>query len=1120
MRKTMREPAANAPAIGGPARILVLALLAVAVSLPLLAGLTPGRAIAAPASPAWIIRSLAQPTNFSSSSNAACESSFLVTPQACDSYTLLATNVGDADTVGPTTITDFLPAGMEAIRVEGEDLATLNSLTCSKAPLQCVDEASVPVGDTLLMTVYVLVGGVSPSPVNSASVAGGGAPAVATSEPTAISAEAAQFGVQDFSMQALDSAGVLDTRAGDHPANLTTSFDLTTENTATLAGTNYHPVQEVRDVVVYLPIGLVGNPLAAPRCPLNQLLPTTGITSCPTDSRIGTLTFEASPGVFRVSEGHGSETTAVYNMTPEAGYPAELGFTYLGKPVFMYASLVRLGSSYALRVSVPGIPELDTIGVSLTFFGEPAQRNGGASSSVPFFTNPVDCTDSIPAAKIEADSWEHPGDWIEAFSQPLTYPRLTGCEMLQFHPSLQARPDTTQADEPSGYTFEIENPQNESPLTPGTPELKDATVTLPAGVSVSPAAADGLEACEATGPRGIDMPSGTLRPDKAGEGEAIGPDGLSHLTPGHCPPGSTVGSVEITTPLLASPLEGHVFLGRPGCGGEGQPACTEEDAANGNLIHVYLEAAGSGVVVKLEGHVSLNRSTGRLTATFKENPQLPFAKLKLHFDGGPRASLANPPTCGPATTSADLSPWSAPITPDATPSSSFAVDWDGQGGAVSGCPGTLPFAPSLTAGTITPTAGAFSPFTLTLRRVDREQNLSQLSVRTPPGLLGMLSSVTLCDEQQASQGTCSAASEIGTTRVAAGPGSHPFWVTGHVFLTESYRGAPFGLSVVVPAVAGPFNLGKVVVRAMINVDPETSALTITSDPLPQIVDGIPLRVQTVNVTVDRPGFMFNPTNCEAKQIAATVTGARGAVAQVSSPFAAASCRSLPFSPKFTVSSAARTSKAAGASLDVKVAYKPGQANIKSVAVVLPKQLPARLTTIQQACLAATFAANPATCPPGSLIGIAKARTPVLPVLLTGPAYLVSHGGAAFPDVVLVLQGDGVRIDLRGNVNIAKGVTSSTFASVPDAPITSFELNLPQGPHSALATNLPTKARGNFCGSKLKMPTTLTAQNGLQVRQSTKVAISGCPKSKKKPKSKSKKQKAKKRAEITGKRSRR
>ncbi len=424
--------------------------------------------------------------------------------------------------------------------------------------------------------------------------------------------------------------------------------------------------------MVDLPLGFIGNPLSTPRCPLHVLLKTSQETGCQLSSRVGTIVFEASPGTFRASEAPGDETTAVYNLTPEAGYQAEFGFTYFGTPVFIYARAVHLGSTYGLQVTVPGIPALQTIGTSLTFFGQPAQHDS-SGSSLSFFTNPVGCAGGSSPARIEVDTWQHPGIYYSR--EATAYPSLVGCEMLQFSPTLSVRPETTQADEPSGYGFEIEIPQNESPFTPGTPELKNASVTLPAGVSVSPSAADGLVACEATGPHGIDIPTGNgyaseigaLREAEArGEagGEAIGPDGMPHLIPGHCPSASSVGTVEITTPLLPGPLEGHVFLGQPGCGGAGQAPCTPADAADGNLVHIYLEAAGSGVVIKLPGSVSLNRSTGQITTTFTENPQLPVGKIVLHLDGGPRASLANPLACGLASTTSDLSAWSAPFTPD------------------------------------------------------------------------------------------------------------------------------------------------------------------------------------------------------------------------------------------------------------------------------------------------------------------------------------------------------------------------------------------------------------------------------------------------------------------------
>jgi uncharacterized repeat protein (TIGR01451 family) len=1069
----------------------------------LLMPLTAASASGASSGPAWTIRSLAQPTDFSPASNG-------------DSYTLLVTNVGNAAAQGPIVISDTLPAGVHAQHapsVVGEDLSDESSqgFECTEAtlgPVQCVQHEEVPPGHTLRMEIDVAVeagasGGACAEDTssrcveNAASVSGGGAAAVATSEQTPLREEQAGFGIKEFSMQALNADGTTDTQAAGHPYTLTTTFALNTDNNAIGEGTTIHTPEELKDVVVDLPQGLLGNPQDTPRCPLFLLLKTTAESGCPPNTAIGTIVFEAAPGRFRASSPHGSETTAVYNMAPEAGYQAEFGFTYLGSPVFIYARAVRMGATYGIQVTVPGIPELHTAFTSLTLFGEPAERNGGTSSPAPFFTNPVDCSSGSTPARVEVDTWQHPGHY---YSQEVeSFPTMTGCEMLQFQPRLQVAPETTQADEPSGYGFEIESPQNESPFSPGTPELRDATVTLPPGVSVSPSAANGLDACQATGAHGIGIPAGDGTARDVGEGEELGADGFPHLTPGHCPGASTIGTVEITTPLLEAPLKGHVFVGQPGCGGEGQAPCTPTDAADGNLVHLYLEAAGSGVVIKLPGEVTVNQATGQLTAHFKENPQFPFSELKLHFEGGPRASLANPLSCGVATTTSDLSPWSGGgginSTPDGTPVAAFTVSWDGAGGA---CPPAPPFGPSLTAGTVSSAAGAFSPFTLTLNRPDRNQYLSQLAVRMPPGLLGMLSSVQLCGEPRAAQGACPAASEVGTTAVAAGTGSQPLWETGHVFLTTGYKGAPFGLSVVVPAVAGPFNLGEVVVRAAINVDSSTGAITVTSDPFPQLIDGIPLRIQTVNVTIGGVGannkFIFNPTSCAQQQIATTVTGAQGATATPSSPFAASGCRNLPFNPRVTIKTNGRTSKRDGASLNVKVTQAHGEAGIHRFELQLPTALPSRLSTLQQACPEAQFKANPAGCPPGSIIGSAMAITPVLNVPLTGPAYLVSYGGAAFPDLVFVLQanerGGRIRIDLVGHTDIKKGITYSRFQTVPDAPITSFTTTLPEGPHSVLG------AFGNLCAKHLTAPATITGQNGAVLTQKLNIAVTGCPKAKK------------------------
>jgi hypothetical protein len=545
-----------------------------------------------------------------------------------------------------------------------------------------------------------------------------------------------------------------------------------------------------------------------------------------------------------------------------------------------------------------------------------------------------------------------------------------------------------------------------------------------------------------------------------------------------------VGTVRIVTPLLSDPLEGSVYLAAQG------------ENPFGTLLALYIVVEGHGVVVKLAGRIDADPNTGRLTATFDNNPQLPFSNLKVDFFAGDRAALTTPGTCGSSDINVDLSSW-------ARPNSSLAQVnalpvTSGPDG--SGCVGSLsgqPFAPGFLAGTVSPQAGAFTPFTLSLSRSEGQQNLNGLALRMPAGVLGKLAGVPRCEEPQAAQGACGSGSLIGHVTTGAGSGPSPFYIGGNVYLTGPYAGGPFGLAIVVHALAGPFDLGNVIVRSRIDVDPRTAQITVTSDPFPRILQGIPLDIRSVNVTIDRDGFIFNPTSCDPMSVTGMVSSTQGVSVPVSNRFQAANCAGLAFRPSFKVSTKAKTSKQSGASLDVWVASGAGQANIGKVAVSLPKQLPSRLTTIQQACPEATFNQNPASCPVGSNIGVATATTPVLVNPVVGPAYLVSHGGAAFPDLVLILQGEGVTVQLVGSIDIKKGVTSSAFNSVPDVPISTFELTLPQGSHSGLAANLPEKAKGSLCGQGLVMPTTITGQNGAQVKQSTKIAVTGCAKAKKK-----------------------
>ncbi len=883
-------------------------------------------------------------------------------------------------------------------------------------------------------------------------------------------------GAAGFDGSVTSGDGSPDTQAGSHPYALTAALHLKT--TFNAAG---KPASDgsVKDIEVNSPAGLVGDPNATLKCTPDQLSKQGGPESCPTGSQVGIAIVSLT-----VSQGNINFPVPVFNMVAAAGRPLTLGFNVSGVNVFTDAKL-RSGSDYGVSVLSHDVSAaLPFTGIVLTLWGVPADPSHDAqrcwepnettltcsephSADIPvkpFLTLPTSCA-GPQATTVSADSWENPGVFVQ--DSFLTHDNSgnpignDGCNRLGFTPTIVAQPDTAAASTPTGLHVDLHLPQSENPEGLAESHLKNAVVTLPVGMSVNPSAADGLQSC------------------------SLAQIALSSPEPAACPDASKVGSVEADTPLIDHPLQGSVFL------------AAQNENPFGSLLGIYIVVSDpqTGIVVKVPADVVLDPVTGQLRAIVQNSPQLPFEDLKLDFFGGSRAALVTPGSCGTFTTTSDLTPWSTPDIADASPSDSFTIA-SGANGAACGSG----FAPGFSAGTVNNQAGAFSPFNVSIARGDQEQSLGGIAVTTPPGLLGILKGVERCGEPQASQGACGAGSLIGHASAAAGAGPDPFDVGGgQVFLTGPYKGAPFGLSIVVPAVAGPFNLGNVVVRSAIDVDPHTARISIASDPLPTILQGIPLLIKRVNVTVDRPGFMFNPTSCAPLSVDGTLTSAQGASAQVSSHFEAANCAVLPFKPSFKVSTQAATSKKGGASLDVKVGSSQGQANIGKVAVSLPKQLPSRLTTIQQACTEAAFAANPASCPAGSNIGIATATTPVLASPLTGPAYLVSHGGAAFPDLVVILQGEGVTLELVGSINIKHGVTSSAFDSVPDAPIGSFELKLPEGPHSALAAVLPAKAKRNLCGTSLTMPTTITGQNGAQVKQSTKIAVTGCTKAKKQAK---------------------
>jgi len=1078
------------------------------------AGVLAGSAAAAPTPASHLtIQAFQLPTRFTEAEDAGCAAELggTVNEQTrCPRYQVNVTNTGSKTLTGEVTVSDTLPRGVVAHQAALYwDVNPLNALLAlggkgSEAspgtqiggwpagePISCTvagspetvsctfglgefaerQEALAP-HERLQLDVEVTHEGAVSGEENRAAVSAGGVLEGSTEAPDVLSSVPPSFGPIALVSQPAGVDGLADIQAGDHPSGLTTSFAVNTvmqenpESTHQLATS----VNTVKDVVVDLPPGFLGSAVAAPKCTFAelQIVP----TSCPKDTRVGHIRSEPL--------GEDGANSSLYNMVPSKGHIAEFGFTdLLTHTHVVVASVAPTPQGYVARAVAREIPSIPLTFVVTALLGDPAQANETELAQVPMFTNPADCSGEPLTTTLYMDSWKSPGQ-LNADGSPdlegpdpqaegwpsttYTSPPVTGCDLLRFDASMSALPDTAAADSPTGLDFDLTVPQSEEPGMLATPPLRDATVAMPAGMTLDPSAASGLEACSESQ---IGWKGGSL-------------SNFTEAAP-TCPEASRVGTVEVTTPLLEKPVVGSVFL------------AAQDENPFGALLAAYtvVDDPGTGTIVKVPGRLETNPETGQITGRFDENPQLPFSEFKLRFFGGARGELATPQSCGTFTTSSDLMPWSAPESgPDAAPSSSFTIG--------SNC--ALGFAPSFTAGTTNNQAGAFTPFTLTVARRDGEQHLTGLTVTTPPGLLGVLKSVVQCPEPQAAKGECGPGSLIGEATVSSGVGPEPYVVKGgRVYLTGPYNHGPFGLSIVVPAVAGPFNLGNVVTRSSIRINPVTAQVTVVSDPLPLMVDsveglrsGIPSDLRTVNVTINRPGFEFNPTSCAAMSVTATLTGAQGASVPASSQFQAANCANLPFHPSFTAATEGKASKADGAAFIVKVAAKPGEANIAKTDLTIPAILPSRLTTIQKACLDTVFEANPAGCDEGSVIGTATVHSPDIKSPLTGPAYLVSHGGAAFPDVEFVLQGEGIELILDGHTDIKKGVTYSRFETVPDAPIETFETVLPTGPHSALTADVPEKLNFDLCGQNIQMPTTIIAQNGAVINQTTKVAIKNCP----------------------------
>jgi uncharacterized repeat protein (TIGR01451 family) len=1053
-------------------------------------------------------------------------------------------NLGDAPVSAeksPVKVTDVLPAGLTATAISG--LAgveeTRGELSCTLVSLQCkFTGTKLTPYEQLEILIKVKVSETAHSgEENTVSVVGGEASGVTVRAPVTVSKEPGEqtpFGIETAQLNLENEDGSPDIQAGSHPFQLTAIVGLNT-TVGTFAG---EPLREppvlaggegsalVKDLRFNLPAGLVGNPTVTPQCTTLQFVtesPTVpGGDSCPPETAVGVAMVTLSePNIlfYFLPFGVATLRVPVFNLTPNIGEPARFGFYFLNAPVVMDTSL-RTGGDYGVTTRVPNITEsLALLGARVTFWGVPGDPHHNASRGTnclyeepgcvaatqsqppPFLSLPTSCPETPLRTTVDADSWANPGAFTPIV-EPLESESLDGCNRLPFSPEVRVTPDGEAASTPTGLTVDEHVPQKPTLNPTGLAEsdVKGLSVVLPEGVTLNPSSANGLEAC------------------------SLSQIGLQSPEASSCPPASKVATVKIKTPLLPEPVEGAAYLA----------AQNANPFGSLTAMYIYAEDAKAGVRVKAAGEVR-ESETGQLTAHFERDPafagepedfqflpQLPFEDVEVHFFGGERAPLSTPPLCGNYTTRGSFTPWSvgsetkesvSEFKITAGPKTTTAPN----GGPCPNPPGdpalsTLPFNPTLTAQTTSIQAGGFSPFTATMSREDGNQNLKAIQLHMPPGLAGTLSSVKLCEEPQANSGTCGPESLIGHTTVSVGLGNDPYTVTGgQVFITGPYEGAPFGLSIVVPTVAGPFTLkgntgqNREVVRAKIEVNPQTAALTVTTDStgpykIPQYLEGIPLQIKHVYVAIDRSDFTFNPTDCNPMSITGTLSSQEGATSALSVPFHITDCAALAFKPKFTISTSPHPTRRGGESLDVKLTFpntpQGTEANIAKAKVQLPKRLPSRLSTLQKACTEAVFNANPAGCPAASMVGEATAKTPILPVTLTGPAYFVSHGGAKFPELIVVLQGDNVTVDLHGETFISKqGITTSTFSTVPDVPVSSFELKLPKGPFSALT------ALGNPCKGTLTVPTEFVAQDGAKINQKTKINVTGCPHHKQSGKSK-------------------
>jgi hypothetical protein len=912
----------------------------------------------------------------------------------------------------------------------------------------------------------------------------------------------AAFSIEGFDVTYENSDGTPSTQAGSHPFAVAGRIDFSTK-----AGPKPKEVLadgSPKDLTFNLPPGLIGDRAAVPYCSTEDFLLVDGahdFSNCPTTSQIGVLEVR-SPG----ATGGGNDLGPAFNLAPPPGAAAKIGFVLLHLPI---ALLVKVNPAYPhnLILSLQNTADVEPLGGStLTIWGNPASplhdaqrgnclKEKGTTCPVnigekPYLTMPRACTGPLPTG-YEATSWEEPGVLLSGNS--LSSLLTTGCGALAFGPTITAKPTTLAAQSPTGLDFslDVKDEGLQNPSGRANSDTKRAVVTLPEGFSVNPSIAEGLEVCT---------------PAQLSNETAFSAPGAG------CPDASKIGTVEVETPLLDENVNGALYQAP-----QDDPTTTNPGAENpfDSLIALYMVIKNPtlGIIVKQPVKVEPDPVTGRLTTVADNIPQLPFSHFKLHFREGTRSPLASPPGCGTYNASATLTPWSG--NPPVTTNAAFQIITGPGGGS---CPtgGMPPFHPGLEAGTLNNAAGTYSPFNLRLSRSDGEQEFTHFSIKLPPGLLGKLAGIPFCPDA-AIQGakaktakaelaspSCPLASEVGRTLVGAGVGPSLAYAPGKVYLAGPYHGSALSIAAITAAKVGPFELGTVVVREALKVNPETAEVFIDatgSDPIPHILKGIPVHARDIRVYVDRPNFVLNPTSCAKTSTASTVLGsglnfateADDQPVTVTSPFQAADCASLGFAPKLALSVKGGTKRGDNPAFKAVLTYPKGSyANIAKAQVTLPHSEFLDQSHIKTICTRVQFAqgARPGEkCPAGSIYGYARAITPLLDEPVQGPVYLRSSSHP-LPDLVAALHSGRIDVNLVGRIDSVKnGRIRNTFESVPDAPVAKFTLEM-QGGKKGLLVNST-----NLCRSTNRAIADFTGQNG-KVHDFNPVLVPDCGKGRK------------------------